>query len=223
MGAMAILLAGTLGYGLGSRQLVSSAATTSLSGTDLEHFLPPASFSEVENARGVLQASLDQILMQVRIAAQIERRPGFSTGSNAWTDPDRPTGSLLQIQSQSSGQDSIVKTLKEAIHEFRGTAQEWVLREELLWLQKAGPDREGWIEMYLEALYIHPTHSLVGRFASDALRIAKGTAMESRVVDAMHHVLAVPSDFTSKRAVEMALTQHHMPLRPQHSPHDPVS
>jgi len=156
----------------------------------LEYFVPAQSFSEVENTKGILQALADQFLYEVSDSRAQNMTRSPTTGQNGAVREAR-LGDTIQA-------------LEHAIQEFKGTAQEWlVVQHLLLALKKAGLD-DRWLEVYLDALYRHPTHELIGRFATDAVKISRSAQREAEVINAFRHLNTIPFEFDVRRQVEAA-------------------
>ena len=66
-----------------------------------------------------------------------------------------------------------IDVAKAAVREFEGTEQQLYVMQDLLQLLDRGGRFELWTEFYLKALHEHPTHSVVCRFAHEAVRISK--------------------------------------------------
>jgi hypothetical protein len=165
----------------------------------LEYFLAPQSFSELDNAKRLLEAVANQNLIELR-----QRRMAFSlrTSGNALLPADI-------IEQQNSIQD-----LQEAIQRFGGTGQEHAFLRDLLLELKRAKMHDAWLEAYLELLYTQPAHAMTGRFAADAVRISQAAGRYGELLSACAHLAQIPFNFEAKQlaASEIAKAGIHSQL-----------
>jgi hypothetical protein len=64
-----------------------------------------------------------------------------------------------------------------------------------------------WLDLYLQALYEHPTHSLISRYAADAVLMGKETNRDQQILAGLRHLVAIPIHFEGKDRILVALTQ----------------
>lgn len=156
------------------------------------YFVSTLTFSEVAEAKALLEASAEQIIQELR------ERPGAGVARvNASVIP-RGEGS-------NSPYTRAVRDLESSIAEFKGTAQEIVLSQEMLWLLWRESQYDRFVEVYLNTLYEHPTAGLVGRFAGKALQSSRIVGREEEMLKAFRQVTSIPTEFVSKRQVIAAL------------------
>lgn len=191
-----------ISYVLGIHQSASRAqAGARPNAADLEYLLPPTSFSEVDNAKATLQAALNQNLIRIRTVSRAVRE----SRSRETDDP-----ALIAVN-RSTTPVQLQELLEAALEEFHGTNQEWFMREEWLWTLKQDVSAEAWVQFYLNSLYRNPTHPLVARFAADALRLSREGDLECEVLQALHHVLAIPMDLPIKGGIRASLETERAP------------
>jgi hypothetical protein len=187
-----VLLASGFGYYL--RAFGEHAAST-LSTQEIPavgYFVSTQSFSEVGEAKALLEASAQQFIQELR------ERPGSGVLPLKAAFTSRADGVNLPYT-------RAVRDLESRIEEFRGTAQELLLSQEMLWLLWRESQYDRFIEVYLTNLYQHPTDRLVGRFAAKALRSCQIAGRENELLQAFHHVSSIPLDFEVKRQVIAAV------------------
>ncbi len=177
---------GMTGYCLHSLKGGSPSFLASGRVAPLDCFLPAQSFSEIENAKGMVEA------LSARYAAELRTRFVQANVASA-AEPEREASLGVTIQE-----------LERGITEFKGTGQEFRLVEDLLLLIKRKGDYDRWVDTYLGVLYRHPAQDLVGRLAGEALIIAQAAGREPEMLAAFRHVRGIPADFEAKRRVEAA-------------------
>ena len=77
--------------------------------------------------------------------------------------------------------------------------------QEMLWLLWRESQYGRFVEVYLNALYQHPTAGLVGRFAGKALHSSQLVGREKDMMKAFQQVTSIPLDFEPKRQVMAAV------------------
>ena len=178
---VAVTLAGMTGA-----LLVRARAQASLK---LEASATFVSFSEVENAKTVLQTLADQFILEIRQA--------------------RASDYLVRVaQNQSAPAAEFKKTaarLLGALEEFRGTQQESALTRELLTLLHSARELGSWMDLYLGFVYRHPTDELVVRAGHDAVEVAAKVGRREELIRALIHVVRIPLTFDTKPEVQTLL------------------
>ena len=193
LGALLLaFMAGGFGYYLRAfaERTVSTLATQEIPAVG--YFVSTQSFSEIAEAKALLEASAQQIIQELR---------------------ERPGAGVLRVNtranSRSDGIDlpftRAVRDLESRIEEFKGTAQELDLSQEMLWLLWRESQYDRFVEVYLNALYQHPTAGLVGRFAGKALHSSQLVGREKDMMKAFQQVTSIPLDFEPKRQVMAAV------------------
>lgn len=190
----AVAAAGVAGYG--TRALydppVYNLKETQTAG--LDYFFSPRSFSEVENAKAMLEAVCTRFTTEIR--SQLYR-----CGLIACAAPDR-SDELRERRLAAA-----IRTLEEGIEQFQGTGQEMVLTQDLLVVLKAQKLFDQWIHVYLNAVYRHPTDPSVARWTSEALTIGRAAGREGEILEALRHVAAIPLEFEVKHQIESQLAK----------------
>lgn len=187
----AILLAfasGGFGYYLHAFRENTTSALSVRRIAALDYYVSWDSFSEVDEAKALLQASATQIIQELR------EQPGVGVFEvNA--------GSISQNQGNDLQLTQALRNLEQRIEEFNGTQQELLLVQELLWILWRESRYGQFMDVYLRAIYMHPTHDLVGHFADKALHISQRLGREQEMMKAFRHVTMIPLDFRAKRRV----------------------
>lgn len=158
----------------------------------LDYFLGAPTFSEVHNAKDLLQALATRELHETRARFSLLRateQAGRGSTSGSGTTRFREA----------------IASLEQAIDDFEGTDQQLLLVQELLWFLKWERRYQKWMDVYLLALYRHPGHDVVGRMAEDALVVARLAAREAELREAFAHLLRIPLEFAGQDRIRMAL------------------
>jgi hypothetical protein len=179
------ILAGAVGYYRGALRESSAARVSFQDVCSLDYFISWKSFSEIDGAKALLQAAAEQIIqaMQTRLVV------GIVPVSNV----------TKEIKAIHFGK--AIGTMDREIEYFKGSAQELLLVKELLSLLHREGNYNRWLEVYLKALYEHPTDELVGECADQALHTSKLLERELEVRKAFQHVCDIPFDFEAKQKV----------------------
>lgn len=159
----------------------------------LEYLVSSDSFSEIAQARSVLDGLANRYLLQARMLIARETLAGRDTGKEGSVHPERPCLAAIRV-------------LEEAAAELDGTSHELQLLPTLLSALKRERLYGRWIEAYLSALYRHPNHRVVADQAAEALVLARTIGREAEVIAALRHVSAIPSRFVSGWPIERRLT-----------------
>jgi hypothetical protein len=152
----------------------------------LDYFMPVQSFSEVENARGVLHALAARTLQELRHRRIEIGRPDQATRAD---DPSRET----EVE-------RLIADFHRAIRDFEGTGHEGLFVQDLLWFLKNEWRHEEWVELFLQALYRHPTSEMIRRMAPEALRIGRIAGREDEVMEATDLLRGIPMQFARNPA-----------------------
>jgi len=185
-------MTGWTGYYLGAMR-ETSAIQLPLGATVSADYLASArSFSEVEQARAVVAGLGARYVenAQALIAQEfMSRNPNF----------DR--------KAPSSGQSMLaaIKLLDEAIPQFKGTEVEMQLRQTLLFALRHQEQYDRWLDVYLDALYRHPTHELVSAHAVEAARISERMGRDREFAAALRYLDGLPPDFPAASRIEQSL------------------
>lgn len=100
-----------------------------------------------------------------------------------------------------------IAELKRGINEFAGTSQQLDVAQDLLLALKTAKEFDGWLQVYLTALYEQPTHPVVARFASEAVQVANLCGREQEVLIGLGHVAEIPVEFEGKPRIQAALRE----------------
>lgn len=194
LAVLAPVVAGCIGYLAGAmrEQPVSHLPVDAT--VALEYLVSSESFSEIEQARAVLDALANRYVVQSRMLIVREALAGRGAHESRQPLASRPGLSAIQV-------------LEEAVAEFDGTGQELQLLPTLLSALKRERLHNRWIEVYLSALYRHPTHRVVGDMADEALLLGRAIGREEEVIAALRHVSAIPLKFASRLRIERCLNR----------------
>jgi hypothetical protein len=157
----------------------------------LDYVVVPESYSRIENTRQTLQGLCSSLRLEVesRLCEQGRLRL-------------QPGGSRAAFDTQVN---RIIRDLEDGMKEFQGTDQQLYVAEDLLCVLKREKQFNRWVELYLQALYEHPMHPIVARFAAEAVNIGKLASREDEVVAGLTHLSTIPMDFQGKAKVDAAL------------------
>lgn len=158
----------------------------------LDQVVSAESFSEVEQARAVLDALARRYVERAQglIAQEVMTR---NTHSHA-----RQTAEGQPIL-------TAIKLLDEAIPEFRGTGAEPQLLWSLLFALRQERLYDRWLDVYLDVLYRHPTDDVVSAFAEDAVAISQAAGRASELISGLHHLNEIPLNYVARVKVERSL------------------
>jgi hypothetical protein len=184
------LVAGAGGYYLHAFR-ADSVSTLPRQGVQaMECYFAWDSFSEVEEAKSLLKAAARQFIEELRT------RPVVGVFTGAVDRPSTP-------EAKAAGFTKAVRAMEQTIAEFKDTEEELILVKEFLWLLQREENYDRWLDVYLAALYRHPTHPLVGDFAVRALHFSQVSGRETEVWRAFQHLNNIPLDFEAKRQVSV--------------------
>jgi hypothetical protein len=184
--------AGVAGYYTGAlREKVASHVPTEAT-VALGYLISPESFSEVEQARAVLEALADcyavlaqQLMVRDLTAPSNVSGPGAGDGM-----PSLPTA---------------IRVLEEAMGEFKDTGQDLRLLPLLLHALKREGRYDRWLDLYLGALYAHPTHRVVADLAEQAVAISRAVGRQAEVAAGFQHLRNIPQEFGVHGRIESLL------------------
>lgn len=165
------------GAGVGFRLGVLHASRTGPGARETvpptEYFNHARSFSELENARAELDATVLRTLFELR--RQRVDQPWRTDGS-----------------APGEGLERVIEILRQSVEDLRGTEWELLVTRDLLVALKQSGRWQGWLDLYLETLYRRPASDVPSAFASEALRIGRHLGREEEAITALHYVLGNP-------------------------------
>jgi hypothetical protein len=178
-------LAAGVGYYAGALRQDTARFTSPGTKFSVDDLYRPQSFSEVENAKALMSALSEQFVtgIQAERVANYANAVLISQTGETVVEPH-----LLEVSKQ----------LERGVAEFKGTEQELVLIEQLLEVLKKANLHAQWTEVYLNALYQHPTHPMIGRLATEAVTVSKAAGRQNDVLNGFEHVSSIPMDFGVK-------------------------
>jgi len=157
----------------------------------LEHLASQDTFSRVRNTRNTLDAlsarSAIEIMDALRAHGQL------------------PKNNDLERTKAREALEHIINAAEEAVQEFEGTAQQLQVTQSLLLALQRAERFDRWTEVYLKALYEHPSHPFVTRLANDAIKNSKRAGQQDRVFEALSILNAFGPTLEGKAHIEAAL------------------
>jgi hypothetical protein len=183
---LCFLFTAAAGYYLQALRDRPASARAGGSPIGLDYFMPVQSFSEIENARGILHALAARSLQELR-----HRRIEVGRPEGTVHDPD------LDREAQV---ERLIGDFQLAIRDFEGTGQEWIFVQDLLWFLKNERRHEEWVDLFLHALYRYPTHEMIPRLAPEAVRLGRMVRREDDILEAMEMLRAIPVQFARNPA-----------------------
>jgi hypothetical protein len=190
--ALLCALAGCLGYLLQSQSDLSESFSGAKSIPQLYDLIVHNSFSIIQNTREDLESMCVRLKLEAEVRLEQARLPIQPRVSGAVPE------ALLA---------GIIRDLQSEMHDFEGTDEELDLAEDLLRALKQAEQTDRWVDVYLKALYEHPTHRIVALFADQALLIGKEAGREEEVIAGLTHVSSIPRNFQGKDKVEAVLME----------------
>jgi GNAT superfamily N-acetyltransferase len=183
---------GWTGYYVGAMREPSAIHMPRGATVGLDYLVAEKSFSEVEHARAVLEALAARYVENAQglIAQEL-----MSRTANFGIEPSRSERPIV----------AAIKMLDEAIPEFRGTGVELRLLEPLLYALKQEGFYDRWLDVYLDALYRHPTDEGVMSLAEEAVAISQGVGRERELTAGLRYVSGIPADFLTESRIEHRL------------------
>ncbi len=180
---------GGVGYYIGVMRETSAAYMPRGATVTLEYLVSTKSFSEVEHARAVLEALAARYAesAQGMIAQEVmSRNPNFGIRLSG---SDRPMVAAI-------------KMLDEALPEFQGTGAELQLLQPLLYALKQERLYDRWLDVYLDALYRHPAHEMLGSLTEEAVVISQAVGREWELAAGLRYVSGLPLNLLTKSGIE---------------------
>jgi hypothetical protein len=185
------LVSGSAGYFLRARRTDGSVVLLARDVVREEYLAPPDSYSRVENTKNELNASCTRVRLGIQEAiVAYDRLAGKGETSN-WQAAE-----FLERR---------IRDAERAVREFEGTDQQLYVLQELLRLLERAGRFDAWTQHYLKALYRDPTHPVISRFATAAVRISKLAGQQRQVLDALRHLTALPTEMAGRSEIEAAL------------------
>lgn len=178
-----VLVAALAGYHLHDLRVTARAGSTTDARWDLDYFVRPSSFSEVEATRAELEGLAYRYRTEIRT---------------------RYLGAPTTAASDAKTRASLIRDLETALSEFRNAPGEAYIAQDLLILLKRSGDYSRWLDLYLDLLYRRPTEDVISLFASDARTLAAATGRQVEVEAALHHVTEIPIEFSAKGHLQTA-------------------
>lgn len=189
------VIAGGLGCCLSAGRKAAVYSSSAQTISRLEDFESPASFSEIENSKSLLEAECRRFVVELR-TKWVPALNTFPAGDK------RASGGPRWITNRIDP----VLALKEKIEEFKGTEQEFLLLGELLTVLRWEKRYSQWLDTYLHILYQYPTQPVVGQWVDRAIETGKILGREREVMEAFRHLKGIPLNFDAKEIITDVLT-----------------
>lgn len=185
---------GWIGYYVGVMREPSATHMSRGATVGLDYLVSAKSFSEVEHARAVLDALAARYVENAKILIAQEimsQAPSFGIHQSS---SERPMLAAINL-------------LDEVIPEFQGTGAELQLLQPLLFALKQEGFYDRWLDVYLDALYRHPTDEMVSSFAEEAVVISQAVGRERDLTAGLRYVSGIPVGFLTKSRIEHSLVR----------------
>ena len=187
-------LAAIAGYYTGALRPATASYSSADTRLSVDDLYAPQSFSEIENAKALLTALSHQVVTGIqaeRVANHAQAALSSRTGN--------PVVEPYTL--------AVIKKFEQSVIEFEGTEQKLYLVQPFLAVLKTAKLYDRWIEVYLNALYRHPTHAMVGRLAAEALVVSKEVGRQGEVLNAFEHVSRIPMKFGMQAQIRTELVR----------------
>jgi len=185
---------GWVGYYLGVMREPSATHMPRGATVALDYLVSAKSFSEVEHARAALDALAARYVVnaQALIAQEfMSRNPSFGIRQSS---SERPIVAAINM-------------LDEVIPEFRGSGAELQLLQPFLLALKQERLYDRWLDVYLDALYRHPTDEMVSSLAEEAVVISRAVDRELELTMGLRHLSDIPTSVFAESRVEHSLVR----------------
>jgi len=190
---IAMVAGGAVGYELGAERKDPGSWLSLERTPPLEYYARQESFSEVENSK----SSLEALCLRFRTAVRVKRVA--DRAANATSSGAGPTSEPHL--------DSAIADLEQGMNEFAGTDQELDVAEDLLLALKMAKQFDRWTDVYLKALYEHPTHPVVARFAHEAVSIANECGRQLSVLAGLLYLQSIPVEYQANTKLAGAASE----------------
>lgn len=207
--ALALALVGCGGYYVGALREPALSHLPANATVALEHLVSADSFSEVAQARAVLDALADRYVEYAQML-MVQEHPGPSVS---------PVGPEANRETP---QPAAIQLIEEAVAEFEGTGAERRFVPTLLSALKRAGLHDRWLDLYLRTLYESPAHPSVGVRADEAIWMGQAAGREEEVVTAFRHLLDIPLEFTTKTRIARCLIWLESNFQTVSHPHEPA-
>ena len=191
-GILVSSLAAIAGYYSGALRQDTASFLSVQAKLAVDDLYAPQSFSEVENAKALLAALSEEFLGGINA----QRATNYAKAVIV----SRTGKPLVETHLR-----EVIKQLERGVVEFKGTEQELDLVEPLLAVLKKEGLYDQWTAVYLNALYQHPMHAMIGRLATAAVIVSKAAGCQNAVLDGFEFVSGIPMEFDVKARIKTAL------------------
>lgn len=185
---------GGVGYYIGVMRETSATNMPRGATVPLDYLVSSKSFSEVEDARAVLDALAVRYVENAQalmVREIMSRNPSFK----------------IRLSSSERPMVAAIKMLDEALPEFRGTGVELRLLQPLLYALKQERLYDRWLDVYLDALYRHPTDQMVSSLTEEAVVISQAVSRERELSTGLRYVSGIPLNFSTKSRIKHSLVR----------------
>jgi len=190
-----IALSAAVGYMFGSHRQDTGSVLPVQQKIPLEFYLNEHSFSEIENTKSTLEALCQQFLTELQ-----SRHHASALGAAGQPFLGSP---LYRVDVPGA-----IQELEQGIKQFKGTDQELVVVRELLFLLKREALYDRWLDVYLSALYRHPTHALIADRVPEAERISEAAGRQYELANAFEFLRHIPVESPAKEQLGAVAPRH---------------
>jgi hypothetical protein len=113
----------------------------------------------------------------------------------------------IRLTSSERPMVAAINLLDEAIPEFQGTAAELKLLQPLLYALKQEKSYDRWLDVYLDALYRHPTEKEMSSLAGEAVAISQAVGRENELSTGLKLISGIPQSFPAKSRIENSVVR----------------
>jgi hypothetical protein len=194
---------GWIGYYVGVMRESSDTPMPKATTVALDYLVSAKSFSEVEHARAVLDAlamRYAQNAERLIVQEYMSRHPNYGV---RLSNSERPTVAAINL-------------LEEALPEFRGTRAELQLLQPLLYALKHEKSYDRWLDVYLDALYRHPTQEMVSSLADEAVVISQAVGRERELTAGFKYVSGSPLNLPTRSRIAYSLVHASPRITDEH-------
>jgi hypothetical protein len=186
------LVSGGAGYMLRAQKTDGSLVLSAKDVIQGDYLAPPDCYSRVKNTIN----SLDGLCTRIRLGIQ-ESAVVYDKLVRHGGAPSAQAALVLERATREA---------ETALRDFEGTDQQLYILQDLLHLLERAGQFDRWNQLYVGAVYEHPTHPVVSRLARQAISISKQVGEQKQVLDALRSLATLPGEFGCKDQVEATLT-----------------
>jgi len=150
-----------------------------------DYYINAKSFSEIENAKAVVQGLADQFLDDWR---------------------HRRVADLRRHSAQARNGSDPAEMLRRGLEELGDNPAEDKMEKELLRFLRQSGEQDEFLDEYLKMAYLHPAYASVPAFSEAALSASQSTGREYEYAEVMRHHAAIPEQILERISPERSAT-----------------